>query len=576
MRRLAALAGLLLAVVGAAGCGRSSGGNEPMLPPLHTAKVEPHQPQRLAFVAGRRIGIVEGERIRYVAKLPRGAELIELDWSGDGRRLAWTMTLPSEDIGTSLEMVDIETGARQIWHGVEGSPDPGLEGIDTATYQGQFAEFLPSGERRVFPFHLHHLRRRDYSSATGVDAVMPFGEHWLVLAEHTVFAGRGGPVRAFLYDPQTARFRQVAKGSGFPFEPVHLPGGGAAWVEGGSGGACPVDDEVGTLGAKAPELPVGADRRRWIIIRLLAAEGISVLARRTGERTSPPEKLECTDDHSYSWLTLKNGRWTVRERGLLELDVAADGRIARVRGSLCGDLEACSKHTPLGPTVTSATVEDPDGEIVTLPTDTERVRFSPALPSAAPDYGGEGPALSDGMKFDLGGLGPLHMGMDPSELQSGTSTPLTFQLDSDGCGTVTPTDYRVARALGIEGEIRSDRLTAIRITTLDGPPTVDEYEDADEEPDPLSDLQPGVGSVRARGPRIEGALRAGNGVDMMLEQFGRPSDETHPSATDAVDYSYELDGGTLLAHADGSGTLRRLELRAQPTPPCYSGGRQGR
>jgi hypothetical protein len=158
--------------------------------------------------------------------------------------------------------------------------------------------------------------------------------------------------------------------------------------------------------------------------------------------------------------------------------------------------------------------------------------------------------------------------MDPGELQSGTSTPLTFQLDSDECGTVTPTDVRLDRALGIEGEIRDDRLTAIRVTTLDGPPKVDEYEDADEEPDPLSDLQPGVGSVRARGPRIEGALRVGNGVDMLLQQFGHPSAETHPSPTDAVDYSYELDDGTLLAHADGSGTLRRLELRAQPTPPC--------
>jgi hypothetical protein len=570
------MAGLLLATAGVAGCGSSGDGNGTALPPLHAAKVKPHKPQRLSFVAGRRIGVVEGDRIRYIAKLPPGAYLIDLDWSGNGRQLAWTMTLPSEEIGTSLEMVDVETGARKIWHGVDGSPDPGLEGIDTATYQGQFAEFLPSGERRVFAFHLHHLHRRDYSSATGVDAVMPFGEHWLVLAEHTVFAGRGGPVRAFLYDPQTSRFRQVAKGTGFPYEPVYLEGGGAAWVEGGSGGACPVDDEVGTLGTEAPELPVGTDRRRWSIRRLLAVEGISVLARRTGERDTSPEGLECADDHSYSWLALKNGSWTVRERGLLDLDVATDGRIARVRGSLCGHLEACSKHEPLGPIATSATIEDPDGEIVTLPTGTEQIRFSPALPSAAPAYGGEGPALSDGMKLDLGGLGPLHMGMDPRELQSGTATPLTFQLDSDECGTVTPTDQRVAGALGIEGEIRGDRLTAIRVTTLDGPPTVDEYEDADEKLDPLSDLQPGVGSVRARGPRIEGALRAGNGVDMMLEQFGRPSAETHPNATDAVDYSYELDGGTLLAHADGSGTLRRLELRAQSTPPCYSGGRQGR
>jgi hypothetical protein len=54
----------------------------------------------------------------------------------------------------------------------------------------------------------------------------------------------------------------------------------------------------------------------------------------------------------------------------------------------------------------------------------------------------------------------------------------------------------------------------------------------------------------------------------MLERFGRPADQTGLSPTDAVDYSYELDGGSLLAHADGAGTLRRLELRAEPTSPC--------
>jgi len=569
MRRLAALAGVLLVPALIVGCGGSGGAGEAKLPPANVKAVEPQQPQLLAFVAGRRIGVVEGNRIRYVAKLAPGDVPIELDWSGDGRQLAWTVSRREEEVGLTLEMVDVETGARRAWHSVTGSPDPGLEGIVVADYHGRFIEYLPDGERLIFPFHLHHLRRPGYPSTTGVDAVMPFRDRWLVLGEYTVFSGRGGPVRGFLYDPQTARFSQVAKGIGFPAEPTPLEGGGAAWIERRSGSACLEGDEIGSIGNEVPALPPHADEHGWGVRRLITARGISLLALRTGDWIGSPENLECDDDPSYSWLELKDGDWVTREQGLLDLDLAADGRIARVRGSICNEDEACPQSIYMHAATSEATLEDPaSDQVVTLPRNTVQVRFSPAHQAAAPDYSGEGPALSPAMRLDMGGFGPLRMGMSPTEMQSGTSTPLTFQLDAAGCGTITPTDYLTNRELGFEGEIRSDRLAAIRVTTLDGPPKVDEYEDADEEPDPLSDLQPGVGSVRARGPQIDGALRAGDTVDLMLERLGRPADETGLTPTDAVDYSYELDGGSLLAHADGAGTLRRLELRAEPTPPC--------
>lgn len=569
MRRLAALAGPLLALTLIVGCGGSGGTGEAGLPPARVKTVEPHRPQLLAFVAGRRIGVVEGSRIRYVAELASGDVPIELDWSGDGRQLAWTVTGSEEEVGSRLEMVDVKTGARRTWHNVIGSPDPGLEGIVVADYHGRFTEYLPDGERLIFPFHLHHLQRPGYPSTTGVDAVMPFRNRWLVLGEYTVFSGRGGPVRAFLYDPQTARFSQVAKGIGFPAEPMPLEGGGAAWIERRSGSACLEGDEIGSIGTEVPALPPHAEEHGWGVRRLITARGVSLLALRTGDWIGSSENLECDDDPSYSWLELKDGDWVTRERGLLDLDLAANGRIARVRGRICNEDEACPQSIYMHAATSEATLENPaDDQVVSLPQDTVQVRFSPARPSGAPDYSGDGPILSPAMRLDMGGFGPLRMGMNPTEMQSGTSTPLTFQLDSTGCGTVTPTDFLTNQELGFEGEVRDNRLAAIRVSTLDGPPKVDEYEDADEEPDPLSDLQPRVGSVKARGPRIDGALRAGDTVDLMLERFGRPAHQTGLSSTDAVDYSYELDGGSLLAHADGAGVLRRLELRAEPTPPC--------
>ncbi len=569
MQRLTAPIGLLLIPALIVGCGAPSKGGDAGLPPSRVKTVESQAHQLLAFAAGRRIGVVEGSRIRYVAKLAPGDVPIELDWSGDGRQLAWTVSGDEEEVGLTLEMVDVETGARRAWHSVTGSPDPGLEGVVVASYQGRFTEYLPDGKRLIFPFHLHHLQRPGYASTTGVDAVMPFGERWLVLGEYTVFSGRGGPVRAFLYDPQTAQFSQVAKGTGFPAEPMQLEGGGAAWIERRSGSACLEGDEIGSIGTEVPDLPRQGDERRWGVRRLITARGISLLALRTGDWIGSAENLECDDDPSYSWLELKDGDWVARERGLLDLDLAADGRIARVRGRICNDDEGCPQSIYMRVATSEATLEDPASDrVVTLPRNTVQVRFSPAHSRAAPDYGGEGPALSTVMRLDMGGFGPLRMGMTPTELQNDTSTPLTFQLDSTGCGTVTPTDFLTNRKLGFEGEVRDDRLAAIRVTTLDGPPKVDEYEDADEEPDPLSDLQPGVGSVKARGPRIDDALRAGDTVDLMLERFGRPADQTGLSPTDAVDYSYKLDGGSLLAHADGAGTLRRLELRAEPTSPC--------
>lgn len=119
----------------------------------------------------------------------------------------------------------------------------------------------------------------------------------------------------------------------------------------------------------------------------------------------------------------------------------------------------------------------------------------------------------------------------------------------------------------MQGRIRDGRLVGLRVTTLDGKPE-DLYEDDNYESDPLSDLQPDAGSVKSRGPLTDRGLRAGDDVAMMLEAYGSPDSETAPSPIDAVDYGYQLDGGSLLVHADGSGTVRRLELRQEPEPSC--------
>jgi hypothetical protein len=195
------------------------------------------------------------------------------------------------------------------------------------------------------------------------------------------------------------------------------------------------------------------------------------------------------------------------------------------------------------------------------------VRFSPAHPAAAPEYGGSGSVLEPEMELGVDGFGPWEMGMTPVELQEATSTPLTFELDVKGCGAVAPTDPLVAEELGLEGQVRAGSLAGLRVTTLDREGELDE--DEDYEPDSLSDLQPGVGVIKSRGPRIEGRLQAGDTVDWMLESFGAPADQTDPSPLDAVDYSYDLgEGVSLLAHADGAGVLRRLELRRRSAPSC--------
>jgi hypothetical protein len=54
----------------------------------------------------------------------------------------------------------------------------------------------------------------------------------------------------------------------------------------------------------------------------------------------------------------------------------------------------------------------------------------------------------------------------------------------------------------------------------------------------------------------------------MVERLGPPAAQTEPSPLEAVDYSYDLGSAVLLAHADGSGTLRRMQVRAASTPAC--------
>jgi hypothetical protein len=431
-----------------------------------------------------------------------------------------------------------------------------------ATYHSRFVEYLPDGGRRALPVR---LPRPDDAiaeiSGTTVNAVLPFGRRWLVLAEHTSVVGRGGPVRGFLFDPQRAELEQVAAGTGFAAEPARIGPDRAVWVERRAGSACLSADEIGAYGISVPLLPQRDDERTWAIRRLLAGTaGIDVLARGTDQHSGG-----CDSDPSYSWLSLRDEGWSKKETGLLDLDLAADGRIARVTGRVCEEGEGCVATGYLSVAVGEADVETPAGATRALPSSTTQVSFSPARSAAVPDHAGDGPALELGMPLESDGFGPLRLGMTATELQAATSTPLTFRLDDAGCGTFEPSDLLSAERLGVEGALREGQLVALRETTLEREP---EDEDEDYEPDPLSDLQPDVGSVATRGPRTERGLRAGDPVGMMLELYGPPAARTAPGPTDAVDYTYETDDGTLLLHADGAGVLRRLEFRAGPATPC--------
>lgn len=444
MRRVIAVAAACALCLVVVGCGDSPSGVQ--LPKERVTSISPPRPQVLAFVAGRRIGVVEGTRIRYLAELERGQRVEQIDWSGDGSQLAWSVGDADESGRSRLQMINVQSGAMHTWRTgfAVANPDPGLRGVVVATYPSRFVEYLPDGSQRTF---LVHVPRPADAVAevqgTSVNAAIPLGRRWLVLAENASTVGRGGPVRAFLFDPQRAELKQVVKGVGIADQPVRLSGDRAIWIEHRSGDACISGDELNAYGISVPALPERSDERSWAVTHLSADHGIDVLARVTGDWTSAHS---CNSDRTENWLHLKGGRWIERESGLVGLDVAADGRVARIRGSICEPAQPCPNAAFLGVDPKEATLSTPDGDVLAaLPASTTQVRFSPALPAAAAEAKGRGPELSATMRLSLGGFGPLRMGMDPSQLQDATSTPLTIKADSRGCGSVVPTDAGLAK-----------------------------------------------------------------------------------------------------------------------------------
>jgi hypothetical protein len=562
-----ALLAAALLTLGATGCGGSDDGGGAELPRREMLTVRPPSPQLLAFAAGSRIGVVEGERVRYVGELGDGRSLLgEIGWSGDGRHVAWVTT--TDDYDNELVMVDVRDGSKQTWSDVTGTIEPGMHGVVLGRYDGEFVEYLPDGSSERFEVDLPLPREPEgippTHPDTGVNAVRPFEGAWLVFAEHNAIAGRGGPVRAFRYDPQRRSRQLVARGTGLVGAPVPMGDGRAVWIERRSGSACISVDELGAIGVRIANLPARDDERTWGIGRLAVADGIHVLARGTGQ--FPTGGADCDSDLDYRWLTLRDGAWAEREGGLFDLDLAADGRVARVRGRYCLEDEACPEVGYSRAELEGASLELPGGEEIELPDDTTQVRFSPALPSRVLRAGGDGPALDDRMVVGFTGLGPLAFGASPVDLQASTSTPLSFELDRGGCGTVTPTDLGLEQELGFEGQLADGRLDALVVSSLDVP--AEDGDDEDVEPDELSDLQPGVGAVEPRGPRTDRGLRAGETVDMLYELYGEPTRRGRPTRTGAVEYTYELAEGVLVARADGAGTIRRLELRASEPADC--------
>jgi hypothetical protein len=525
----------------------------------------PAHPQLLAFATSSRVGVLAGRRIRYVGSVPAGTRLARLAWSGDGRQLAWTSS--DSDASQQLTMVDVTDGRRHTWLHTSGAIGTGLRGVVVPADDSRFAEYLPDGTRRTFPVRLPRPRRRNAEvDGTSVNLALPLDGQWLVLAEHNALVGRGGPVRAFRYDPQRMALTVERHGTGMADSAVDLGRGDAAWIEHRSGSYCLSSDGLDAVGMHLPQLPARPDGRTWGIRRLEVAHGVQVLATGTGQSDSG-----CDSDPDFRWLTLRDGRWVERERGLIDLDVATDGRVARVRGRLCGETEVCPHSEYLSVRPSGAQVSEPGATSLELPRGTTQVRFSPAFAGSLREAGGSGPPLSASMRLTPRGLQPLRFGATPAELQRATATPLSFELDARGCGVVVPTDVDLWDALGLEGRIVDGRLAALVVWTRDLP-TVD-GDDVDYEPDVATDLWPSVRAVRARGPRTDRGVGAGDTVDLLIERYGLPSAHTAPTALGAVTYTYRLGRRTLVARADGRGVIRRLWLGDRTQPVRCAGGR---
>lgn len=561
------IAGLILAgALLAGGCGaEGSGGSTPS--GVAVEIIDPVEPQRLAFASDNLIGVVEGREIREVASLPGNESAFdEITWSGDGRQLGWVSYIFGEHgYRSGLTMVDLESGARQVWDGVNPPIRPGTTGILGSDFEGRFRQYLPGGEVEDFTIRIPPPPdpERTEPAPTYVLGALPSEGAWLVAAENSErLAMPAYSYRLFRFDPQ--RPELVPRASIRPWvEPTRLDDHRVVWIDDNYVDSCRNSDRVTGYRVRAPALPARSDQRSWRLRRVISANGeIDVLARGTGGayEDRPGYEDDCAKgEGSFRWLALRDGSWQERGSGLVELDLAEDGRVARVEGEVCEVYEYDSGCVIEGEGEYEALrfghghLDFPDGFRLDLPVGTQILRFSPATPIAVRRTVGEGPELSVEQPLNPDGFGALRFGAAPEEIQAATRSALSFDLDPEGCGSARLADAGAARELGVEGRFAGGRLVALVVSTRDVP--------ADEEHPALSEFQPDVSEIVPRGPRTDRGVGAGDSVDRLLDEYGTPSGTRVDPLTESTAYRFEVDGVELTALVDGSATIRRLELR---------------
>lgn len=539
-----------------ASCGGSKPDPQANHPPTDATierTVRPPTPQLLAFVTTDAVWVLDGKARRRLVPVPEGSEVHSLQWSGDGRQIAFIVSDNSYAAGR-LTMVDAASGKTRSWVNVSGGLAPSPTGVTIGGYENKFEEFLPDGRRvghRVTVAGSKSGYRDPNGPTTTVAFAVPLGGSWLVAAESTTRSGtHGSPHRLFFQDPVSGALTLVGadEHTYAAREVLRLDDDHVLWVAESSGGACDSYNNLVGFGRRTPDLPERADGA-WEIRRLAAGpSGIEAVVRPlTGgfvEGTS-----DCTaDDLTYIRMTLRDGRWVKTDDDIVDLSKAADGRVATVRATHSGLREEVAlpdlqfqraEVTAAGKTVTQ------------LPRDTRAVRFSPAGPMRLREVRTGSRQVLVGDTLTETGIGPLHLGADASALQRALATPLQIDGDRSGCGTMRFGDTSVENTTGVIGHMVDGRLDWLEVTSRDTPVGYGE---------PLSDLQPDVQAIAPRGPKTSKGAQAGKSVDRLLSGHGEPIATTQ-LPNDAIEYVFAEGSATLVARVDAAGTIRRLELR---------------
>lgn len=557
--------GTVLVVVAFAAAFSGCGGDEGAETGTPQGKVHTAQPpdrQMLAFAGPRHVGVVDGDEVKILGRSSApGQELADIQWSADGRQIGW-LTRNSEYRYT-LRMFDVASGRERRWKADGTSLAPSLTGLTLAGRDGTFVEYLPGGttitrrievppgqrERRL-------AREHDIKWVTSVLLATPREGRWLIAAQLTGMNTELGPTMRLYHRDAAASAVEPADDRRYSTPAYGLAvasdGGRPAWAVSpmstteGAGDCDGASDFVQRADGALPKLP-DAGSWRWRI-RQVSSSGnrVDVIAARV---RSGAEYMCEADPSGPVWLRWMNRRWDIVGEHVMSAAEATDGRRARVEGRSSGE------HYPgLAPYAKASSAYLSDGERkFALPRDTMTVRFSPHAKTSLAIARGRGPALTPESRLSEDGFGPWRFGMTGSQLQASTVTPLRFDVGETGCGTVAVEDDVAHRKLGVQGHLVDGRLERVTVTSHDVPPV---------EPDETgTDLQPGVRQVKARGPRLGGRVRAGDGAQGLFALFGPPVSVRANGILGAAEHSYRTGNDSLVrARVDAAGQIRHLDV----------------